>query len=257
MSYIVTEKSTMHGIKTPHGYSTPHRYPVSADANVSDIFSELARQLYPTGRAWYMKRNSIFFNIHKAINRSFIRLIDDSKFTIDSLFPDNVNFSEDDASLWEYRLGLITNPLLSLEVRKMAILRKMAYPSNIKARQHPLFIESQLQAAGFDVYVYDNTPPYRTPNDIIATLVTETQHGPPTQHGLGTQHGGTGFEVIANLSTPNESFSVGNLYATFFIGGATLGATANVPANRLTEFKELVLRLKPAQTVVFTFLNYT
>jgi len=254
--YEVTDKSTQHGLLTPHGYNTPHRYPTAGIA-IIDVFADLARQLYPTGRAWYMNKNGTFDNLHKAINRSFVRVVQDSYLTLDSVFPDNDNFSENDATLWEYRLGLITNTSLDLETRKQIILRKMSYPGNVQARQHPLFIENQLQLAGFDVWVHENTQPYQTPSEIVALSIDATQHGGITQHGLGTQHGAGGFEVIANLSTPNESYSIGsNIWATFFIGGENLGDYANVPANRLQEFKELVLKLKPAHTVAYTFVNY-
>lgn len=257
MTYIVTNKSTQHGLKTPHGMRTPHRMPTSPEGSFLDIFSDLARQLYPTGRAWYMKRGGIFHSLHSAINRSFVRFVEDSQLTLDSQFPDNDNFSENDCSLWEYRLGLISNTSLSLEVRKQAILRKMAYPGNVKARQHPLYIQNQLQLAGFNVWVHENTVPYQTPDDIVSLGVEATQHGPLTQHGVGTQHGSVGFEVIANLSTPNESYSIGgNLWATFFIGGETLGEMASVPSTRLQEFKELVLKLKPAEKVAFIFVNF-
>lgn len=257
MAYEKTERSTMHGMITPHGMKTPHRYPTDSSNSLLGVLSILVRELYPTGRAWFMKRNGVFFNLHQALNRSIIRFTQDADLTLDSCFPDNINFDADDASLWEYRLGLVTNESLSLEVRKQAILRKMAYPGNVRARQSPLFIQDQLQKAGFDVYVHENTPPYKTPDEIVSLSITATQHGGGTQHGIGTQHGSTGYEVIANLSTPNEVFSVGsNLYATFFIGGLNLGDTANVYSSRLQEFRELVLKLKPAQTVVFTFINY-
>lgn len=255
--YQVNEKSTVHGLGTPHGQNTPHRMPSKYGLNYTEIFSNLTRQLYPTGRVWWLKKNSIFDRLHQAINRSFIRVIRDAKLTVDSTFPDNDNFTIQDCELWEYRLGLISNSSLSVEVRRQAILRKIAYPLGVKARQHPLFIENQLRLAGFDVYVHENTKPYKTPADVIALSIGNTQHGGVTQHGLGTVHGSLGFEVIANLDTPNESFSVGsNIWATFFIGGENLGDVATVPFSRLQEFKELVLKLKPAHTVVYTFLNY-
>lgn len=258
MAYQVTNESTQHAEKTPFGYSTPHKYPTVSGENLTDIFSGLARQLYPTGRAWYMPQNGVFDKLHKAINLSFVRVVNDCELTIDSLFPDNSNFDEKDASLWEYRLGLVTNTDLSLEVRKQAILRKMAYPNNIKPRQSKLYIESQLRLAGFDVYVHENTIPYKTPADVISLSLSNSQHGGVSQHGGGFQHGSSNFDVIANESVINESYSVGtgNLWATFFIGGENLGDIATIEESRLIEFKELVLKLKPAHLVAFTFLNY-
>lgn len=262
--YQVTNESTQHGVNTPFGNSTPHRMPTISGENLTDIMSGLARQLYPTGRAWWMQSNGVFDKLHKAINTSFVRVINDCDLTIDSLFPDNNNFDENDALLWEYRLGLTSNLDLSLEVRKQAILRKMAYPNNIKPRQNPLFIENQLRMAGFDVYVHENKFfeggewVYKTPSEIVALSLTNSQHGGDSQHGGGFQHGSSSFEVIANESVINESYSVGsgNLWATFFIGGINLGDTAIIQEERIIEFKELVLKLKPAHTVAFTFLQY-
>lgn len=255
--YEVTEKSTMHGLGTPHGIRTPHRYPTTSDS-LSVIFDDLITKLYPTGRAFYMKKNGTFNLLHQAINRSFIRVVQDGRLTIDGTNPNSVNFESNDATLWEYRLGLTTNLNIPLEQRKQAILRKMAYPSNIKARQHPSFIQSQLQLAGFDVYVHENTIPYKTPADIIALSLGTTQHANNVQHGIGTQHGSLNFDVIANYPYINENYTVGidNLWATFFIGGENLGEVANVPSNRMVEFKELVLKLKPAHTVAFIFINF-
>jgi len=120
-----------------------------------------------------------------------------------------------------------------------------------------LFIENQLQLSGFNVWVHENFKPYQTPSEIVSLSLDNTQHGGDTQHGLGTVHGSLGFDVIANLDTPNESYSIGgNIWATFFIGGETLGDLATVPQIRQQEFKELVLRLKPAHLVAFTFINY-
>lgn len=265
MAYEKTEKSTQHGLITPHGYGVPHKWPLGdSEDDITAIFADLARQLYPTGRAFYVKYNSVFYNLHKSLNVSFLRILEDAKSTIDSSLPDNENFSLEDADLWEYRLGLNISNTLPLETRREIILRKMAYPANIKARQHPLFIESQLQAAGFNVWVHENKFfeggewVYKTPDEVSTLEVGESQHGGPSQHGDSFQHGASGFSVIANSADPVESFSVGegNLWATFFISGEILGDFTTVPEVRLSEFKELVLKLKPAHTVAFTFINF-
>ena len=251
------DSNTTHKTTTPHGYNTPHKYPNSV-ATELDILNELSIQLYPTGRAWYRKELGAWENFHSAINRSFNRLINDGRSLIDGTFPDNENFTSSDATLWEYRLGLITNESTDLEIRKQNIKRKLGHPNNIEARQDVVFIESQLQLAGFNVFVYENTIPYKTPSEIAGIGVSDFLHGGDSQHGNNSQHGGESFNVIANSLAEIESFAVGNdnLWATFFIGGATLGTSANVPYSRLKEFKELVLKLKPAHTVAFSFINY-
>lgn len=262
--YEVTEKSTVHGVNTPHGFKTPHRFPVSGIKNLADIFANLASQLYPTGRAFYMRKSGIMDNTHIALNRSFIRLTEDARATIDSTFPDNENFTIDDCALWEYRFGMIVDTSISIQQRRAAIYRRMSRGRNIPARQHRSYIESQLQLAGFDVYVYENDfieggiRVYKKPEDIVASGAGAVQHGGTSQHGIGMQHGGGGAQVIANSYKPNESYSVADnrLWATFFIGGSILGEMVEIPAKRQEEFRELVLKLKPAHLVAFTFVNY-
>jgi uncharacterized protein YmfQ (DUF2313 family) len=258
MAYVKTEQSTQHGLITPHGLGVPHRYPQSTPT-LTQILIGLTKSLYPTGRAWQMPEFSVFEQFHVALNVSYLRLIDDANFLIESTLPDSTNFAEDDANLWEFRLGLISSVGATLAERRAAILRKLAFPSNIKARQHPFYIQSQIQAAGFDVYVHENTPPYQTPQDILLSVLDDVQHGDPTQHGPSTLHGAGTFSVIANSLDPDEVYSIGpeeNLFATFFLSGENINDIATVPLARQREFRELILKLKPAQTVAFTLINY-
>lgn len=262
--YQVTEKSTAFGNKTPFGLKTPFRFPNAIQNSLTDLFFNLAIQLYPTGRAFNMFKFSVMEKFHSAINMSFFRLLNDAQSTIDSCFPDNDNFDANDCALWEYRFGIITNESLDLPTRRLAIYRRMARGRNVPARQHINYIEYQLQLAGFDVYLYENgfieggILVHKTPEEILALIPPTTQHGGTTQHGIGTQHGGVNLDIIANSYLPNELYGVGDNYLskTFFIGGTTLGATAIVPEIRQKEFRELVLKLKPAHLVAFTFVDY-
>jgi len=256
-------ENTQHGFGTSFGYCTPHKYP-SDKEEISNLLINLTKNLYPTGRVWQMQENQNFELFHIALNTSLIRLIEDAdcfiKSTIPELNAEKCSFSVKDAELWEWRLGLISNSNVSLENRKKAILRKLAFPSNIKARQHNLYIEHQLQLAGFDVYVHKNTIPYKTPDDILALSLDNLQHGLPTQHSDSTQHGSGSFKIVANSLNPNEVYGVGgdnNLYATFFIGGQDITTQAIISTDREKEFRELVLKLKPASTVAFLLINFT
>ena len=262
--YEVTKKSTVFGFKTPFGFGTPFKFPAPSLQSVSTFLYELSVQLYPTGRAWYMLKDSIMEKLHIAINVSFVRFIEDSRLLLDSCFPDNDNFTLEDCALWEYYFGMVTNLSLSLEVRKEAILRRMARGRNVPARQHILYIENQLQLAGFNVFLHENgfieggVRVFKRPQDIVALMPENVQHGGITQHGIGVQHGGVNSEVIANSKKANELYSVADdyLWATFFIGGESLGEVAEVPETRLEEFRELVLKLKPAHLIAFTFISY-
>lgn len=263
--YQVTEKSTVHGVKTPHGYKTPHKFPVPVGKDTfTDLLSTLVTSLYPTGRAFYMPKWGVSYLTHLAFNVSFVRFFSDCKSTLDSAFPDNENFNKDDCSLWEYRFGITTNENLSVEVRRDAVLRRMSRGANVQARQHKNYLEYQLRKAGFDVYVHQNGVVvngeivYTTPNEILLSSATSIQHGGSSQHGIGVQHGGGGSSVIANSEVEGELYSVSeeNLWATFFIGGENLGEIASIPEKRQREFRELVLKLKPAHLVAFIFINY-
>lgn len=264
MSYTITERSTTYSYETPHGNDTPHKLPSSLLGSLTDIMANLALDLYPTGRAFTMPKGGVAENLHIALNISFIRLLNAGFSVLDSSIPDNENFDADDCLLWEYRLGLRTNTLISLENRRNAILRKMSRGRNVRARQGRAYLEYQLRTAGFDVYVHENgfleegVIVYKTPQEVITGAIDAVQHGGTTQHGDGTQHGGISTSVIANLSSRNENYNIGseNLWATFFVCGEVLGESAIVPENREIEFRELVLKLKAAHLVCVTIINF-
>ena len=249
--------NTVHDEDTAYGFETVHKYP-QLEPNIADIFLQLNNDLYPTGRAWQNFDSSILRVLHQALNMSSARLVEDAISTINSTFPDTELFDESDVLIWEYRLGLITNLNTPLTERREAVLRKLAFPNNTLGRQSRLYIEHQLQLAGFDIVVLENSFPYRTPDEVLGDVAGEIQHADDVQHGNSTQHGGANFEVIANSIDPGENFAIGgdeNLYATFFIvrleAGILTAVDIEVSQEREKEFRELVLKLKPASTVAY------
>lgn len=225
----------------------------------------LAKQLFPTGRAFKMPKSGDLEKLMNGLSLSENRAYNDALGVFNSILPDNADFTEADATDWERRLGLITGIGVSLDDRKKAIKRKINHPGTIAARQHYLYIQGQLQAAGFMVYVYENRFPYgggayytRSIFDVAGSGgVNEFQHG-DAQHG-DEQHGGAYGNIIVNHinETLDQSFFItSNLRNTFFIGGDPLGSFANVPENRKDEFRQLILRLKPAHMVGYLLINY-
>lgn len=224
---------------------------------------KLIRQLLPTGRAFRMPSSGDLDKLFKGLAKSDERAIQAAKSVLDSVLPDNDNFTEEDATINEKRYGLI-NSTATLEERKLALLRKIAHPGDIRPRQHYLYIQDQLQAAGFDVYVHENLFSYGdgtyasyTPEE-IGVLFQEIQHG-DFQHG-DFQHGGLKETRVVNYVEEyyDSVFNIGgSLRFTFFIGGAYVGMFANVPLVRKKEFRQLILKLKPAHTVAYLFINYT
>lgn len=229
-----------------------------------DRILKLTRQLYPTGRAFRMRENGILYRMHRALAISEAQAYQDMLSTLDSILPDNDNFTTDDATAWERRLGLITNGAVPLADRKMAILRKINHPGTVPARENYRFLQKQLRDAGFDVYVFENRfsdgmGGYTTQNPLTITGgvgAISPQYG-QLQYGnfqYGTIYGNKVVNYLDEIL--DRPFAIGsNLKSTFFIGGPYM-SFANVDADRKLEFRQIILRTKPVQTVGFLFINY-
>lgn len=293
--------------------------------SVENKILNLNKQLYPTGRAWNFIKGSddssivtdIFTdgvgnNFVDGVGNDFVQTtgqnISDSKKTIiaelqsiirfyndaisilDITIPDNDNFSDTDADNWERVLALF-NSNLTLEERKEAINRKASYPNGIPERAHYTFIESQLQANGFNVFIREN----RFADGSGGWLVEDPDDtaSKPEQMGLtvmgigkmGGQIAGLDYTICANyidesldstyfdIIFSQNQMGVGvmgiakmekvtalereqQLRYTFFVGGSSYPSAVSVPLNRKDEFRELILKLKPAHSVAFLYINY-
>jgi len=232
---------------------------------LADKLLSLARQLYPTGRAYRMPADGYLEGVHKALGITEAQAYTDSISVLNNILPDNVGFTVDDATDWERRLGMIAKLALSLDDRKAAIRRKMNFPGGQPARQNKSFMQFQLQMADFNVFIYENIFSdgmggyiSKQPLEVTGGFGgTEFQHG-DFEHGTH-EHGIYWSNIIANKinETEDNNFVLPNdLSATFFVGGPTLGSFATVEANRKDEFRQLLLTLKPASTVGFLLINY-
>lgn len=234
---------------------------------LSDDLLLLTKQLYPPdARAFKMPPDSVFEQLHIALNLSEERALTDAMSILDSIIPDNDNFTEDDATQWETRLAIIGNSTIPLANRKLSILQKMAYPGlDNPPRQSRSFLEQQLRSAGYDVYVYENIflpgPVTKTPGEVLGVSAGLAVYGSVSYRE--TEYGGTwaddGITVVANYieESKDASFAIGSNYrSTFFISGDPITTFANVDINRKDNFRQLILGLKPLQTVAFLFINY-
>jgi hypothetical protein len=230
-----------------------------------DRIVNLAKRLYPTGRAFKIPVGGDLEKLHKGIAISVSQLHEDCLSTFDSLLPDNANFTTDDATDWERRLGIITNTSVSLSDRMLAIAAKLNHPGLIPERSSYLYLQDRLRAAGFNVYVHENRFASgggyvtQTPGEFVgsSTIIQHNgwAHG-AYQHGGGSPSWGN---VVANYieESLDASFNVGgNLRSTFFVGGQTPGTYANVPTTRKNEFRQLILQVKTLQTVAYLLINY-
>jgi hypothetical protein len=235
--------------------------------NTGQKLMNLKRQLYPTGRAFKMPKDGFLEKLHIALNESEELALNDAKAILDSILPDNINFSEEDASDWERRLGLIHSPDVDLDLRKLSIKRKLNYPGANPAKNHYLWVQQQLQDASFPVYVYENRfDDYpsgyitKSPQELGApdSILTYIEHG-EKEHGE-FEHGYVYNNIVANHIDENRDigFDIGdNFRSTFFISGNPIGTYVNIPMNQKDQFRQLILKLKPVQTVAILFINYT
>lgn len=251
--------------------------------STQDNIDELNRRLYPKGRVFKFPFGGVADRVNRALSISESESYDASIGFLNSILPDNPDFTAEDALEWERRLGLITNTSLTLEQRKAALIRKINHPGTIKPRQARAYIEGQLQAAGFNVFVYENIPE-QDPVDVMASQLDganyggfnfgEENYGSATDIAIGelitplnyggfnfgeAEFGGNYNNKVMNYLEPSldllQSQGV-NFRASFFIGGNPLGTFADVDASRETEFRQLILKLKPNHTVAFLFINY-
>lgn len=257
---------------------------------IVDKILKLTKQLYPKGRAFKIPENGWYYRLHKGLAQSEARVYNEALGVLDSILPDNDNFTAQDATDWERRLGLIDGTGVPLADRKAAIRRKMNHPGNVKPRENWMFIQSQLQLAGFNVWIHENkfdigggvfealSPPAVLPavdygehgeyelgefehGDVFSyyeNLFTFAQHG-EFEHGE-MEHGGWIYnQQVANYipESLDAMFNVGPSYrATFFICGEIFGTFAEVDLNRKNEFRQLILKLKEVNTVAFLLINY-
>jgi len=232
----------------------------SAGVNWKSYFADkiykLTKQLYPTGRSWWMKIGSVMDLLHDGLNQSESEVVAQAKLIESSLIPDNDYFDDDMAENWMRNLGLIVNG--NLDQKKTAIYNKMAYPNGIVNRQNYRFLERQLRNEGFDVYVIENifgSPPVAV--DPRVAIYGGVVYGGVVYSGTGLP----GYSICANYDdeSKDDSFEIGssvNLRSTFFICADPYPNFADVDFARKQEFRQLILKHKPAHTTGILLINY-
>jgi hypothetical protein len=244
----------------------------------------LTEQLYPTGRAFGVNKGGVRDLVDDALIIQESEFYDFSMGILDELLPDNDNFTAQFATNWEHRLGLITDPLVPLADRKAEIIRKMNHPGDIPARQSWDYMQQQLQLANFDsVYVHDNTTGMTVQQALsFSPLITQLGQGQLGQsnlanvlsvygslfncnqlsnYNLGQANLGFcynyGQKVVNNIDwQKDEHFVINDWYKVFYVGGVNIGDFASVSEVRREQLRQLILKIKPLDTVAVMFINY-
>ena len=185
----------------------------------------------------------------------------------DAQLPDNLNFTIDDCNDWYRRLGIYNSGLLTRSQMIAGITQWWNHNNPPINCQNYLYIQNQLQLAGFNVNVYENRFPLggtyitKTVEQVLGTAVEESWLG---GFYLGDAYLGTtylldGVSIIANYleDAQDASILVTNLRSTFFIADpASITTFANIPTARHIEFRQLLMKLKPIHTIGYLFVNY-
>jgi len=229
--------------------------------NFETIFRNLKRRLYPTGRAWNLGKGSIFERLHRGLSVSEAEVSQNSTDLLHSILPDNDDFTETDALNWENALGLPEAPFLDLEVRKASIITKMNFPNDLKTRQHWNNLQGFLRARGFDVYIHENRFLNGSSYDVIDPRGSLYNTFNYSQQTYSQSSISGGYTLCANYidEVRDQQFGLGNetsLRATFFIGGLNYGDRAEIDYLRKQEFRQMILQLKPCQTVAILLIDY-
>lgn len=237
---------------------------------IDDTLLELSKQLYPQGRAFKMPPGGTFEDLTIALNKSKGQAYTDAISILNDIIPDNAAFGTDDATDWERRLAIIGNSLIPLANRKAAILQKMAYPGTDAPRCAASYLTAQLQLAGFNVKVYENrfytgSPASwvtMTPEEILGADVGDASYNlfGYGELGYGDTFALSGVTKVVNYieEAKDEIFVISpNYRSTFFIADpSNITTFATVLLTQKAQFRQLILQLKPAQTVGFLFVNY-
>ncbi len=116
---------------------------------IGDKILALTKQLYPEGRAFKMPLGGYLEKLHEALSNSEQQAFADAISILSDILPDNANFTEDDATDWERRLGLIYNPLAILSDRMLIIKNKLNQPGNNPAKGSYLHLLKKISTDNF------------------------------------------------------------------------------------------------------------
>ena len=234
------------------------------------------KHLLPTGRAWTI-------TVEKSLRKFFEALAPETEKPrgyYDNIYSDLFPDTTQNLALWETQFGLFNNRLSEAQRRA----RLVAAWRDIGG-QSPSYIQGQLQANGFNVFIHEWWEPGTEP--AVNTVGTPTVRNPLSvlnpQYLLnipmvdcgeelaacgeefaecGNFVGGVGYPLvnkfvydsdIIGYTVPSDSTK----WPYFmYVGGPNFGDIAEVPAARRFEFEALLLKIRPAHLWIGVIVRY-
>ena len=240
-------------------------------------FLRVFQHLLPRGQAW---RTTIEKTLRKFFE-GLTGLPEDAREYADLVWLDGFPDTTREIAEWEKHFGIQPTSSATENERRAALAAEWAATGG----QSPTYIEGVLQTAGFDVYVHEwwssGPNPYtaRDPRDytdipLVGTvqctgadlLAYQPQCTPPydadgvpfTQHlcnrFLVNDPGYFANDNLTRVAPPPTPDDPARHRFFFYVGGETFGDAALVPLSRRAELRRLLLKMKPAQQWIVTFL---
>ena len=252
-------------------------------------FFPVIKQLLPKGRAFRLPFENDLYKFHKSQAEEPGRICTFYESVRDAGIPPSIPLAA--LNDWETFLGLPINSSLTVTERNERILGKLTAVGG----QGPDYIQDTFQAAGFPVYVYENNPAMGAREYVTRLGDTGIEMGdfdlgdytdridprslggilyanPPIwlnkNNYLGSRLGDTNVEMgdfdlgqyTATLVFEFEyvipSDSATFIFFWFLAGPGGIFDFVNIPADRQTDFENLIYQLKPAHSWVIAQVNY-
>ena len=253
-----------------------------------DFFPTI-QKLLPKGRAFRLPFENDLYKFHQAQAKEPERICDFYVDVRDSGLPPNV--PSDALDDWETFLGLLANSNLTDAERNERALGKLTAVGG----QGLDYIQDQLQAAGFPIFVYENNPAAGAREYITllgdtgiqmddfqlgdftdrinpASLAGILLAGPPIYFNeidyIGSMLNDTNVEMndfqlgqfttslIKEFEYVIPADSATFIFFWFLAGPGGIFDFVDIPADREEDFKSLVFQLKPAHTWVIAQVNF-
>lgn len=227
-------------------------------------FFNTLKHLLPTGKAWQLTINSSLRRFILGLSQSF----DDSKQFIMDVHSDRFPADTRELILWENQFGL--GHTGTDDERRARLTSAWAETGG----QSPYYLQTRLQEAGFDAYVYDwfdgggvardpnlteGYPLVNALNKTIPTFAvycsfiddTFTCGSPDAICGAkGSSN------AIRKVQYDLSGLTTTQYQSVNYVGGPTYGERALIPAERRTEFELMVYKLFPQYQWTVALVDY-
>lgn len=234
------------------------------------------KHLLPTGRAWTL-------TVEKTLRKFFEALAPETEKPrefADNIFLDIFPSTTRNLSEWENQFGIFNNKLSDAQRRT-----RLEAAWRDVGGQSPAYIQGQLQANGFNVFVHDwwvpgtepavdvhGVPTARNPNSVLNPQYLLVVPGVDCGEALaacgeefaecGNYSGGVGYPLVNKFVYDSDIIgytvpSDPTKWPFFmYVGGPNFGDIAEVPAVRRFEFEALLLKIRPAHLWIGVIVRY-